>query len=138
MPVIRVASGEGSRSRAGWQYRLIGSPISLSSVSVRMPANWAMRLRRGSLPKVSRSYQRKLSAMAEARSAQVERRQPFPHPRVGGSEVHLLQLFQPAGGFDQDLPLHPPAFQRGGIGHVGEADHGVARHEDAGVARTWV
>ena len=71
MPVIIVAPGEGSRSSAGRQNRLIGSPTGFRSASVRMAANWAMRVRRGSRPKVSRSYQRKVAAMASGPASAV-------------------------------------------------------------------
>ena len=55
MPVIRVAMGEGSRSSAGCTKKLSGASITSSAGVVRTAANWAMRLRRGSAPKVSRS-----------------------------------------------------------------------------------
>ena len=47
MPVIRQDCGSGRKSGAGWQYSMIGSPISLSSASVRIAANCAGRSRRG-------------------------------------------------------------------------------------------
>ena len=37
----------------GWQYSISGAPISFSWASVRTPANWAGRSRRGTRPKVS-------------------------------------------------------------------------------------
>lgn len=48
IPVMSVASGEGSRSSAGLTRKLIGSSMTFNSVSVRTAANCAMRVRRGS------------------------------------------------------------------------------------------
>jgi hypothetical protein len=55
MPVTSVAMGEGRRSSAGRTKKSTGSSISLRSASVLIAANCAMRLRRGSVLKVSRS-----------------------------------------------------------------------------------
>lgn len=53
MPVIRQAIGWGRISSLGRQYRFIGSPISFSASSVRIPAICNGRSRRGSMPVVS-------------------------------------------------------------------------------------
>src|SRR5688572_32110175 len=115
MPVISVASGEGSRSSAGWQNSETGSPTWFNSASVRIAANWAMRERRGSRPKVSRSYQRKLGG--------IERFQPREHQRVGFRQVDLLDALQGLAAFQQDAALDFAADTRQQVGHAQEGDH---------------
>ena len=132
MPVIRVASGEGSRSSAGWQNRLIGSSTGFRSASVRM----AGELRDARAARVAAEGLQVVPEEGGGHDSapRSDDRRGAHHVRRRQARSTSASVALAARGVDQQLALHLAALERGGVGHAHEADHRIARHEAARVA----